>query len=114
MIAVLFILLVVRPLLMRVLEQNAAAAEGANLLTGAVAGQGAPALPPPAGLSPALAAAAGVPGGDEDGAPGDKMIDIGQVEGRVAASSIRKVGEIVEKHPEEAVAIVRSWMYQGA
>ena len=42
------------------------------------------------------------------------MIDIGQVDGRVAASSIRKVGEIVEKHPEEAVAIMRSWMYQGA
>ena len=42
------------------------------------------------------------------------MIDIGQVDGRVAASSIRKIGEIVEKHPEEAVAIVRSWMYQGA
>jgi flagellar M-ring protein FliF len=40
------------------------------------------------------------------------MIDIGQVEGRVAASGIRKVGEIVEKHPDEAVAIVRSWMYQ--
>jgi flagellar M-ring protein FliF len=44
----------------------------------------------------------------------ETMIDIGQVEGRVAASSIRKIGEIVEKHPEEAVAIVRSWMYQGA
>ena len=118
-VAVLFILLVVRPLLMRVLENSAAAAaaaEGANLLTGTVAGRGAPALPPPAGLNPALAAAAGgalVPGeGGEEG--GAKMIDIGQVEGRVAASSIRKVGEIVEKHPEEAVAIVRAWMYQGA
>lgn len=117
-VAVLFILLVVRPLLMRVLENNAVAAEGANLLTGQVGGHGAPALPAPAGLAPALAAATGgavVPGGDgsSDGAP-EKMIDIGQVEGRVAASSIRKVGEIVEKHPEEAVAIVRAWMYQGA
>jgi flagellar M-ring protein FliF len=116
-VAVLFILLVIRPLLMRVLENSAAAAEGNNLLPGQVAGQGAPALPPPAGLAPALAAAAGgamVPaGGDGDGAP-EKMIDIGQVEGRVAASSIKKIGEIVEKHPEEAVAIVRAWMYQGA
>ncbi len=116
-VAVLFILLVVRPLLMRVLENSAAAAaaDANNLLPGQVAGHGAPALPPPAGLSPALAAAAGgamVPG-DGEGPP-DKMIDIGQVEGRVAASSIRKVGEIVEKHPEEAVAIIRSWMYQGA
>jgi flagellar M-ring protein FliF len=116
-VAVLFILLVIRPLLMRVLENSAAAAEGNNLLPGQVAGQGAPALPPPAGLTPALAAAAGgamVPAsGDGEGGP-DKMIDIGQVEGRVAASSIKKIGEIVEKHPEEAVAIVRAWMYQGA
>ncbi len=42
----------------------------------------------------------------------DAMIDIGQVDGRVAASSLRKVSEIVDKHPEEALAIVRSWMYQ--
>jgi flagellar M-ring protein FliF len=25
---------------------------------------------------------------------------------------MKKIGEIVEKHPDEAVAIVRSWMYQ--
>jgi flagellar M-ring protein FliF len=46
-------------------------------------------------------------------APAEQMIDIGMVEGRVAASSIKKIGEIVDKHPEEAVAIVRSWMYQA-
>jgi flagellar M-ring protein FliF len=40
------------------------------------------------------------------------MIDIGSIEGRVKASSIKKVGEIVDKHPDEAVAIVRNWMYQ--
>jgi flagellar M-ring protein FliF len=119
-VAVLFILLVVRPLLMRVLENSAgaAAAEGNNLLAGQIAGAGAPALPAPAGMTPALAAATGggiVPVGDAGGIDSaEKMIDIGQVEGRVAASSIRKIGEIVEKHPEEAVAIVRSWMYQGA
>ena len=117
-VAVLFILLVVRPLLMRVLESlNAAAAEESNnLLPGAVAGAGAPALPAPAGLMPAVGAGPGgavVPGSAPDVSV-DQMIDIGQVDGRVAASSIRKIGEIVEKHPEEAVAIIRSWMYQGA
>ncbi|MCR9175256.1 MAG: flagellar basal-body MS-ring/collar protein FliF [Alphaproteobacteria bacterium] len=44
----------------------------------------------------------------------DQMIDINQVEGRVRASSLRKIGEIVDKHPEEAVAIIRNWMYQEA
>ena len=39
------------------------------------------------------------------------MIDIGKVEGRVRASSVKKIGEIVDKHPEEAVAIIRNWLY---
>ena len=54
-------------------------------------------------------------GGNAVGRPAPnngEMIDIGQVEGRVRASSMKKIGEIVDKHPEEAVAIIRSWMYQ--
>jgi flagellar M-ring protein FliF len=35
-----------------------------------------------------------------------------QVEGRVRESTVKKVGEIVDKHPEEAVNIIRNWMYQ--
>ena len=42
----------------------------------------------------------------------EKKIDISRVEGRVKASSLRKVGEIVDKHPEEAVTILRNWIYQ--
>jgi flagellar M-ring protein FliF len=57
-----------------------------------------------------------LPGGPSPGMEGpseiEQMIDIAQVEGRVRASSIKKIGEIVEKHPEEAVAILRTWMYQ--
>jgi flagellar M-ring protein FliF len=41
------------------------------------------------------------------------MIDIAQIEGQVKESSVRKVGEIVGKHPDEAMAIVRTWLYQG-
>ncbi len=73
----------------------------------------APQLPAPAATA-ALAPPAGqelMPGG-AGGPTADQMIDLAQVEGRVKASSIKKIGEIVEKHPEEAVAIMRSWMYQ--
>jgi flagellar M-ring protein FliF len=114
-VAMLFILLVVRPLLMRVLE-NSTAAGGYNRLPDQQAGPGMQALPAPAGLGSALPAPGGTAMSAAAGerAAQDAMIDIGQVEGRVAASSIRKIGEIVEKHPEEAVAIIRSWMYQGA
>jgi flagellar M-ring protein FliF len=50
--------------------------------------------------------------GDGDQIEDTSGIDIGQVEGRVRRSSVKKVGEIVEKHPEEAVAILRNWMVQ--
>ncbi len=47
-------------------------------------------------------------GDDED----DTGIDLDKIEGRVKESSIRKIGELVDKHPEDAVAVFRSWMYQ--
>jgi flagellar M-ring protein FliF len=42
-----------------------------------------------------------------------QMIDLAQVEGQVKESSVRKVGEIINNHPEEAVSILRNWLYQG-
>lgn len=104
-VAILVILLVVRPLIQRALE---ASQEGEEALPGT------PSLPERPG-APAL--------GGPDMARLDEsaemealeqMIDINQVEGRVRASSLRKIGEIVDKHPEEAVAILRNWMYQEA
>jgi flagellar M-ring protein FliF len=103
-VAILFILLVVRPLLMRMVENTGGGGGGQALVTGATRGS-TRALPAPADAT-AGASGAGA-------AAPDTMIDIGQVEGRVAQSAIRKIGEIVEKHPEEAVSIVRSWMNQG-
>ena len=41
-----------------------------------------------------------------------QRIDRNQMEGRDRGSSARKVGEIIQKHPEEAVSIIRSWLYQ--
>jgi flagellar M-ring protein FliF len=43
---------------------------------------------------------------------GEELINLSQVEGRVKASSVKKIGEIVEKHPEEALSIIRNWLYQ--
>ena len=40
----------------------------------------------------------------------EKMIDIQKIEGQVRASSVKQVGEVIDKHPEEAVAIIRSWL----
>lgn len=111
-IGVLVLLLVVRPLLNRVLESantlgQAAQENTNNLLAGGGAGQ----LPGGGGLAPGGLLTGTVAGEEESGAL-DQMIDIGRVEGRVKASSLRKISEIVEKHPEESVAILRNWIYQ--
>jgi flagellar M-ring protein FliF len=101
-VAILFLLLVLRPLVSRAVEAMAAqAAEGRRLSE--AGGQALLAAGPPvpgAGMLP----------GDVESV--DELIDIDKVEGRVKASSIRKIGEIIDKHPEEALAIIRSWIYQ--
>ncbi len=109
-VAVLVILLVIRPLLTRVLEGSRGhdSEEFGGLLSDAGALQKALAAP---GLSELATPELPSPATPEDDEL-DALIDINQVEGRVRASSLRKIGEIVEKHPEEAVSIIRSWMYQ--
>lgn len=44
----------------------------------------------------------------------DQMIDLAQVEGRVKQSSVAKVGEIVSRHPDQALTIVRNWLHEPA
>ncbi len=107
-VAILVILLVVRPLVSRAFEAFPAAvpAGDARLLsdqataTPALSGPGTAGVPAPGESAPA----------EEEQI--DELIDIDRVEGRVKASSVKKMGEIVDKHPEEALSIVRSWMYQ--
>ncbi len=97
-VAVLVILLVVRPLVTRAFESmpqgdEALMSEGMAQLTG------------PGGVP--------MPGGQaEEDEDLDELIDIDKVEGRVKASSLRKISDIVDKHPEEALSILRTWLYQ--
>ncbi len=110
-VALLVILLVVRPLISRAFEATSSAASAAQAASERLLADqatGAPALAGPSGSS-------GVPapsdaGGEEE--QFEELIDIDRVEGRVKASSVKKVGEIVEKHPDEALSIIRAWMYQ--
>lgn len=44
----------------------------------------------------------------------DAKIDIARIEGQVKASSIKRVSEFVEKHPEESVSILRNWLHESA
>jgi flagellar M-ring protein FliF len=106
LIGVLALLVVLRPMVLRITSVTPAAITGpggAALAT--LAGPMGTALPAPAaqaiaaGASPALI---------ED----ESMVNIAQIEGQMRASSLRRIGELVEKHPEETLSIVRGWMVQ--
>jgi flagellar M-ring protein FliF len=105
-VAILVILLVVRPLVTRAFESLPSGADGGatGLLSAEAAG--APQLPGPATAPVPIGL------GEDDFEDPDELIDIEKVEGRVKASSLRKIGEIVDKHPDEALSIIRNWMYQ--
>ncbi|HVV27726.1 MAG TPA: flagellar basal-body MS-ring/collar protein FliF [Rhizomicrobium sp.] len=100
-------LLVVRPLINRMFAAQAGA--GAAPAAIANASPVAAALPAPAAAPaqpespPAMPLPAPAP-----------SIDISRIEGQVRESSIRKVGEVVSAHPEEALAIIRTWLHQPA
>jgi flagellar M-ring protein FliF len=64
------------------------------------AAPGTPALAGPAGSTAAL-----LPPDETDAA-----IDIAQIEGRVRASSVKKVAEVVDQHPDQSVQIIRGWL----
>ncbi|MBL8708668.1 MAG: flagellar M-ring protein FliF [Rhodospirillaceae bacterium] len=120
LVAILVLLLVVRPLLNRVLAIPGAAPEQF-----AIAGPGGAALPPGAAAALALPGSGDLAAltSDQPGGMGDitnianeieQMIDINQVEGRVRASSLKRISDLVDQHPEQAVNIMRQWMYQEA
>lgn len=110
-VAVLVILLIVRPLLTRAFDIAAsAAADMPDMLPAAASTgpQGQLAPPDPAHMLGGGATS------DRDGEAGEVQpgIDIAQVDGRVQASSMNQINQIISKHPDETVAILRQWMYQ--
>lgn len=43
----------------------------------------------------------------------EQRLDIARIEGQVKASSIKKVADFVDSHPEESTAILRSWVHES-
>jgi len=132
LLAILVLLLIVRPLVTRLIEAipdapppvdpNQAIEDMSQSPQAALVAPGAAG----GGITPEILAAAAA--GDENAAaivaaardagtfePGklgtDAKIDVAQVEGRVQESAIKKVADIIKSNPEESVAIVRTWLY---
>lgn len=103
-VAILAILLIIRPLVNRAIEASGAGAQaGAE---GGAAMLGGPSLSGAARLSDHS--------GGEEGEEDDSMIDIDRINGKVRSSSFRKINEIIEKHPEEALNVIRQWVFREA
>lgn len=107
--ALLIIFLVARPLVkgasgVAMPQGLALAGAGAGGGGGQVAQAQAPAALPTGGEAPMA-----LPGGGG----GNDSIDIEKIDGQVKASSLKKVANIVDSHPEESIAILRSWLHEG-
>lgn len=115
---ILVVLLVLQPMVGRLLSQEGEVNpdDGNNLdsMTLLPNGTRNPAL-----MSPSMAGG-GAGGGSgmnldasqfmEDSSDTSDMIDVQKVEGRVKASSLKKVEDIVLAYPEETVSVIRGWM----
>ncbi len=87
--------MVIRPLVKRIITEEAAARppaeEPANAEGGAPAAATVPSLVPAPNNTAAL-------------------IDVAQVQGQVHAQSVHRVGELAERNPNETAAIIRQWL----
>ncbi len=105
--ALLIGLFVARPLINRMFQPLAPSASptrvaNASPVTAALPSPGQPAAGAEAGAAPAPIKIL----------PAQPGIDLSQIEGQVRDSSVKKIGEVVNAHPEEALAIIRTWLHQ--
>lgn len=103
-VAALVILLVIRPIVVRIIETTMAASTPETAAAVSAAPAVAPTLMAMAGVRPAAGMA-------EGGAPEteEESIDLSRITGRVKSSTYNKLNELLERHPEEALDVIRQW-----
>lgn len=114
-VSILVLLLVVRPLLTRAFDVAASANDARESPALLPAGADQMRLSAPSGEYESLETDGefeAIPESHEEGV--DPEIDIAQIDGKVKKSSLSQINQIVEKHPDETIAIMRGWMYQEA
>lgn len=97
-VAVMAILVVIRPAVQQIMKGAQATADRANEMA-ALEGGG-------------LARLGNSGGGSAEEA--DSLIDVANVKGGMKSNSMRKVNEIVDKYPEETMGVIRGWLAPGA
>ena len=124
-VAIAALLLVLRPMVLRLTAAEAPMGALAGAVAGA-GGGGAAALAGGGALPLGGAEAAGALLGTRDPVTGElpflsgsagaladeSMVQVANIEGQLRASSLRRISELVERHPDETLTIVRAWMQQ--
>lgn len=109
-VAILAILLVLRPAVTQLIKQAQAPSER---VAGELASLESPGGEAAAGAPAARLPGGGIPGGG--GMPGapeqpEMMIDVANIKGGMKSSSMKKINEVVEKYPEETMGVLRQWV----
>ncbi len=108
--ALMLVFFVLRPLIKGLISRS----EDDQDLSLPAPGANKRALPPGGGHQPPTAV--GVPDPDLSGisseppGPSEPGIDVARISGQVKASSIKKMSEVVNQHPDESLSIIRTWL----
>ena len=118
LVAVAALLLVLRPMVLRLTAPLAgmaalpgsagAAAMGGGGTLQMSAGEAGGLLGGPDALSGAVPALSGPAGALED----ESMVRLSNIDGQLRASSIRRLVDLVDRHPDESLSILRGWLQQ--
>ena len=103
-VAILAILLVIRPLVSRAIESAEFASREDELEQAALAAPSIAARLTDMSRKPA----------EEEESEEEDMINIDRIQGKLKSSSYAKINSMVEKHPEETAQILRAWISAGA
>jgi flagellar M-ring protein FliF len=111
-VALLIIFFVARPL-MKFVNAGGPAIIGGGAIAGPMA-QGLPSMAQGSGGMVASSPTSQAIAYQEQAPPEiDNRIDIARIEGQVKASSVKRVSEFVDRHPEESISILRAWLHDS-
>jgi len=106
LLGVLALLLVFRPMMTRLTHlPGLAGPDGGLALAGAAGSAGARVV-----LASDGSKMLEGPGGGGHGGADESMVEMANIEGQLRASSLRRLTELVEAHPDESLTIMRAWM----
>ena len=107
-VAILAIVLVLRPAVNQLIAQSQSASTRVAAELSALEGG---AQQP--GRLPSQTGPGGAQAVEEDTGFNDTMIDVANIKGGMKASTMQKMNDIIEQHPEETMGVLRKWVAQS-